>query len=170
MKLENVKICGKYFSGRKFDGVDIGKSFYIELSPEDAKQFRSLGCAVNKSKTGVDYVWIKIPKLKGKLVQRYRPLDIRAKIRGENDLVLNYSTVSVLDYATIRNANITVDVYRSEKFKRTVLYLTSMEVYISKSIKLPVSSLARVMDDLRSQAYTDCVSEVKDLVDKLEVK
>lgn len=170
MKLENVKIVCKHFSGRKYDGVDIGKSFFIEVSPEDADQFRNLGCSVKKSKTGTDYVLVKIPHHTSKLVRRYRPLNILAKIRGENDLILDYNTVSVLDYATIRKANITVDVYKSEKFKVSTLFLTSMEVHISKSIKLPVSALALVMNDLRSQAYTDCVSEVKDLIDKMEIK
>jgi len=169
MKLENVNIVGKHFSGRKYDGFDIGKSFLIEVPPEDAEQFRNLGCKVNTSKTGINYVIVKIPR-HSKLVMRYRPLNIRAKIRGENDLILDYNTVSILDYATIRKANITVDVYRSKKFKVSALILTSMEVHISKSIKLPVATLALVMSDLRSQAYTDCVSEVMDFIDKMEVK
>lgn len=169
-ELKNVKIGYKNFRGQTYpNGYNVGKVFYVLVSPKDANELKKLGCSIYETKTGSKYVMVKIPKFQGELIKKIRKMDIRVKIRGNAEINLDYASVGILDSATIQKANITVEVYKSEKFNTTTLFLLSMEAYVNKNMTIPVTDFIPIAVSIRDQAYKDCVDKLKYIVNNLEV-
>lgn len=169
IELKNIKIGSSNFGGRKDRGYPSGRFFLAVISENDAERLQSIGYSVRSSKSGSKFAFVKIPNF-GKMAPKTLRPHIHAKIRGEDDLVLDYSSAGILDYATIRKANIVVDARMSEKLNKTVLYLLSMDAYINKNISMPVSGFLPIIEEYKSQARADCFNELKNIIDGLEEK
>lgn len=169
IELKNVEIARSNFSGRNAIGYASGRVFVAVISENDAEKLQSLGIAVRDSASGSKFVFVKIANPSKTSPKILRPF-IHAKIRGENDLVLNYSSAAILDYVTIRKANIVVDVRMSKTFNKPILFLISMDAYINKNISIPVSRLLPIIEENKSQARADCINELKNVIDGLEEK
>ncbi len=157
IELKNVKIGGKNFSGRNIGEYKMGKFFTVVLSPKDAKEIENLGCKVYKmERTSTKYVKVKIPNY-----IKYRKMSIRLKIRGEDDIVLDPASIGILDWVTINKANIEVDVFKPENIDKSVLFLRSMEAHINKNVTTTIADFIPIAEQIRSQAYKECIDELK---------
>ena len=166
IELKNVKIGGKNFSGRNIGEYKMGKFFTVVLSPKDAKELENSGCLVRKmERTGTKYVMVKIPNY-----IKYRKMSIRLKIRGEDDIVLDTSSICVLDWVTINKANIEVDVFKPANMDKSVLFLRSMEAHINKNVTTTITDFIPIAEQIRSQAYNECIDKLKTAVINLEEK
>lgn len=165
IELKNVKIGGKNFSGRNVGEYRMGKFFTVVLSPKDAKEIANLGCKVYEmGRTGTKYVTVKIPKQ-----IKYRKMSIRLKIRGEDDIVLDPSSIGVLDWVTINKANIEVDVFKPANIDKSVLFLKSMEACINKNVTTTITDFIPIAEQIRSQSYNECIDNLKNIVNNLDL-
>lgn len=163
IELKNAKIGGRNFSGCKFGSTYLGKSFTVVLSEKEAKKLKDSGCLVRKMHdSDTKYVIVKIPNIK------HKKMTIRAKIHDGDDLVLDYSSVNILDYVNINKANIKVSTFKPSNVDKLVLFLESMEVHIDKEVTIPVTGLMPIIDRARSQAFSECRNKLKNFVDNLE--
>lgn len=166
IELKNVKIGGKNFSGRKIGEYNMGKFFTVVLSPKDAKEIENLGCKVYKmERSNTKYVKVKIPNY-----IKYRKMSIRLKIRGGDDIVLDPASIGALDWVTINKANIKVDVFKPANMDISVLFLRSMEAHINKNVTTTITDFIPIVEQIRSQAYKECIDKLKDAVINLEEK
>lgn len=166
IELKNVKIGGKNFSGRNIGEYKMGKFFTVVLSPKDAKELENLGCLVRKmERSETKYIMVKIPNY-----IKYRKRSIRLKIRGEDDIVLDPASIGVLDWVTINKANIKVDVFKPANMDKSVLFLRSMEANINKNVTTTITDFIPIVEQIRSQAYKECIDKLKDAVVNLEEK
>lgn len=165
IELKNVKIGGKNFSGRNVGEYKMGRFFTVVLSPKDAKELENLGCLVRKmERTGTKYVMAKIPNQ-----IKYSKMSIRLKIRGEDDIVLDPSSIGVLDWVTINKADIKVDVFKPANMDKSVLFLRSMEAHINKNVTTTITDFIPIAEQIRSQSYKECIDNLKNIVNNLDL-
>jgi len=111
--IENARIIFKNFEGRKTDYNDEGdRNFNLVISDEaEALALKEIGWNVKERTNRNDELeWIIQVDVSFKRVQGLRPMKVM-QVTKKNQIPLNEETIGNLDYAEIRNIDMTVRGY-----------------------------------------------------------
>lgn len=167
IELKNVDIFSKHFGDQpdSKNSMYFGNFFAIAVDNETGEKLKSTGCKVTNSKTNPDVslVMVRIPKW-----TKYTNTSIfTVKVKGEVDFFLDYTTMGLLDYADIKKANIKVNIFIPDSFPdRAILYLSHMDVWISKNIKITSRNLLSLLNANSKSSAKELGSQIKEIIDK----